>query len=47
MYVAVAVGSIQGKSRLAVGEGESKNSQVTEGEILESDKNIVKRKVEY
>ena len=47
MYVAVAVGSIQGKNRLAVVEGESKNSQVTEGGISQSDKNIVKRNVEY
>ena len=29
MYVAVAVGNIQGKSRFTVAEGESRNSTVT------------------
>ena len=41
MYIAVAVGSIQGKSRFTVAEGESRNS--TEGGMLISNKNSVKR----
>ena len=43
MYVAVAVGYIQGKSRFTVAEGESRNSTVTEGGMLISSKNSVKR----
>ena len=43
MYVAVAVGNIQGKSRFTVAEGESRRSTVAEGEILVSDQNSVKR----
>ena len=43
MYVAVAVGNIQGKSRLTVAEGESTNSTVTEDGMLVSNKNNVKR----
>ena len=43
MYVAVAVGSIQGKSTLAVAEGESRNSTVAVGEMLVFNKNSVKR----
>ena len=42
MYVAVAVGDIQGKSRFTVVEGESSNSTVAEGGILVSDKDSVK-----
>ena len=47
MYVAVAVASIQGKSRFKVAEGESRNSKVAEGRMLESNKNSVKRQVGY
>ena len=47
MYVAVAVGNIQGKSRFTVAEGESRNSTVAEGGMLVSNKNSVKRKVRY
>ena len=43
MYVAVAVGSIQEKSRFAVAEGESKNSTVAEGGMLVCNKNKVNR----
>ena len=43
MYVAVALGSIQGKSRFTVAEGELKNSRVTEGGMLVFNKNSVKR----
>ena len=43
MYVVVAVGYIQGKSRFTVAEGESRNSTVTEGGMLVSSKNSVKR----
>ena len=43
MYVAVAVASIQGESRFAVAEGESRNSTVAEGGILVSNKNSVTR----
>ena len=43
MYVAVAVGSIQGKSTLAVAEGESRNSTVAVGDMLVFNKNNVKR----
>ena len=43
MYVSVATGSIQGKSRFTVAEGESRNSAVVEVEILVSDENSVKR----
>ena len=34
MYVAVAVGNMQGKSRFTVAEGESRNSTVAEGGLL-------------
>ena len=43
MYVAVAVGSIQGKSRFTVAEGKSRNSTVAVGGILVFNKNSVKR----
>ena len=43
IYVAVALGNIQGKSRFTVTEGESKNSTVTEGGMLVSNKSSVKR----
>ena len=43
MYVAVAVGSIQGKSRSTVAEGESRISRVAVGEMLVFNKNSVKR----
>ena len=43
MYVAMAVGSIQGKSRLTMVEAESRNSTVVEGGMLVSHKNSVKR----
>ena len=43
MYVAVAVGNIQGKSKLNVAEGESRNSTVTEDGMLVFNKNNVKR----
>ena len=43
MYVVVAVGNIQGKSRLIVAEGESRNSTVAEGGMLVFNKNSVKR----
>ena len=43
MHVAMAVGSIQGKSRFAVPEGESRNSTVAVGGILVFSKNSVKR----
>ena len=42
MYVAVAVGSIQGKSRSTVAERESRNSTVARGGILVCDKKSVK-----
>ena len=38
----MAVGSIQGKSRFTVAEGESRNSTVAEGRMLVSNKNSVK-----
>ena len=34
MYIAVAVGNIQAKSRFTVGEGELRNSTVAEGGIV-------------
>ena len=43
MYVAVAVASIQRKSRFTVAEGESKNSTVAVGVMLVFNKNSVKR----
>ena len=43
MYVTVAVGSIQGKSRLTVAEGESRISTVAAGAMLVFNKNSVKR----
>ena len=43
MYVAVVVGSTQGKSRFTVAEGELKNFTVVKGGILVSDKNNVGR----
>ena len=43
MYVTVAVGSIQGKSRFTVAEGKSRNSTVAVGGMLVSNKNSVKR----
>ena len=42
MYVAVAVGSIQGKSRFTV-EGELRNSTMAEGGTVVSSKSSVKR----
>ena len=42
MYVAVAVGNIQGKSRFTLAEDELRNSLVAEGEMLVSDKGSVK-----
>ena len=47
MYVAMAVGSIQGKSRSTVVGGESRNFTVAEGEVLISNKKSAKRYVEY
>ena len=43
MYVAKAVGSIQGESRFTVAEGKSRNSTVTEGGMLVFSKNSAKR----
>ena len=43
MYGAVAVGTIQGKSRFTVAEGESRNSTVAESGMLVSNMNSVKR----
>ena len=43
MYVAVAVGSIQGKSRFTVAEGESRNSTVAVGGMLICNKNSFKK----
>ena len=43
MYVAVAVDSIQGKSRFIVAEGESRNSTVAVDGMLVFNKNGVKR----
>ena len=43
MYIAVAVGSIQGKSRFTVAEGESRNSTVAVGRMLLLNKNSFKR----
>ena len=43
MYVVVAVGTIQEKSRFTVAEGESKNSTVAVGGMLVFNKNSVKR----
>ena len=43
MYVAVAAGNIQRKSRFTVTEGESRNSTVAEGGMLVSNKSSVKR----
>ena len=43
MYAAVAVGNKQGKIRFTVAEGESRNSTVTQGGMLVSNKNSVKR----
>ena len=43
MNVVVEVGSMQGKSRFTVEEGESRNSTVAEGLMLVSNKNSVKR----
>ena len=43
MYVAVALGSIQGKSRFTVAEGESRNFTVAEGAMLVFNKNSTKR----
>ena len=43
MYVAVAVGNIQGESRFTVAEDESRNSTVAEGGMLVLSKNSVKR----
>ena len=42
MYVAVAVGNIQGKNRFTLAEGESRNSTVAEDRMLVSNKNSVK-----
>ena len=43
MYVAVAVGNMQGNSQFTVAESESRNTTVGEGGILVSDKNSVKK----
>ena len=43
MYVAVAVGKIQGKSKFTVAEGELRNSTMAEGGTLVSNKGSVKR----
>ena len=43
MYVAVAVGSIPGKSRFTVVKGELRNSTVAERGMLVSSKNSVKK----
>ena len=43
MYVVVAVGNIQGKSRFTVAEGELRNSIVAESGMLVSNKNSDKR----
>ena len=43
MYVVVVIGNIQGKSRLTVAEGESRNSTVAEGKMLVSNKSSVNR----
>ena len=43
MYVAMAVGHIEEKSRFTVAEGESRNSTVAEGGMLASNKGSVKR----
>ena len=43
IYVTVAVGSIQGKSRFTVAVGESRNSTVAVGGMLVFNKNSVKR----
>ena len=43
MYVAVAVGNIQGKVRFTVAESESRNSTVAGGEMLVFNNNSVKR----
>ena len=47
MYVAVAAGSIQGKSRFTVAEVESRNSTVAVGGMLVFNKNSVIRSVGY
>ena len=43
MYVAVAVGNIQGKSRFTVAEDESRISTVAVGGMLVFNENSVKR----
>ena len=43
MYVAVAIGSTQEKSRFTVAEGESRNSTVIESGMLVSKKDSVKK----
>ena len=43
MYVAVAVGSILGKSRFTVAEGELRNSTMAEGGMLVYTKCSVKK----
>ena len=43
MYDAMAVGSIQGKSRSTVAEGEFRNSALAKNGILVSNKNSVKK----
>ena len=47
MYVAVIVGSIQGKRRFTVAKVELRNSTVAEGGMLVSNKNSVKGQVGY
>ena len=47
MYVVVVVGSIQGKGRFTVTEGESRNSTVALCGMLVFNKNSVKRYVGY
>ena len=43
MYVAVAVSSMQGKSRFTVAEDESRNSTMAEGGVLVINKNSIKK----
>ena len=43
MYIAVAVGNIQGKSRFTVAEGKSRYSTVAVGGMLVLNKNNFKR----
>ena len=45
MYVALAVASVQGKSRVTVTEGQSRNYAVAEGGTLVSNKIIIKNEI--